>query len=200
MRKQDPFDMLTMVMVGGSDFAHDTLGAAEQDSMCNSMELPAIGSIETRYGGKTCEDRLVFEGWGIVFGDKTDELFVKATVPEGWTKVRTDHYMWSNLADDKGQFRASIMYKPEFYDRDAGITPMKKYNPTTKFFRGPDNQSDYSRVKAVIEDSNNTIIWESDYYKLSADFDSKGRQEILDKATAWLNEHYPNWQDYNAYW
>jgi hypothetical protein len=43
------------------------------------------------------------------------------SLPPGWKVVPTDHSMWSDLVDAKGEKRASIFYKAAFYDRDAFI-------------------------------------------------------------------------------
>lgn len=64
-------------------------------------------------------DQSLLEGWGIVFGEAADDLFVYVTLPDGWIKRPTDHSMWSELVDGEGKVRATIFYKAAFYDRDA---------------------------------------------------------------------------------
>ena len=65
-----------------------------------------------------------FEELGFVFGDKVpnDPLFVKATLPEGWSRVGTEHSMWSSIVDERGVERVAIFYKAAFYDRSAHMT------------------------------------------------------------------------------
>jgi len=48
-----------------------------------------------------------------------DKLFVRATLPQGWKKLATDHSYWSKIVDESGVERVSIFYKGAFYDRDA---------------------------------------------------------------------------------
>lgn len=48
-----------------------------------------------------------------------DDLFVNATLPEGWSKEPTDHSMWSQIVDERGIKRVAIFYKAAFYDRKA---------------------------------------------------------------------------------
>lgn len=48
-----------------------------------------------------------------------DELFVRTTLPAGWSKVATDHAMHSNVADERGVDRVGVFYKAAFYDRRA---------------------------------------------------------------------------------
>jgi hypothetical protein len=201
MRKQNPVDILSIASVAGIDAAIDMLGAKAQGEMIHSMELPSIGSIETLYGAVESINRAIFEGWGIVFGDKTDKLFVAATIPDGWKKHQTSHYMWSYLQDDKGQNRAYIMYKPDCWDMDASISPLKKYSYTTSYFHEDDegHTPDFTRMKVVVKDSNDTIIWESEYYKIDK-LNPLASKTIGQVGIDWLNIHYPDWQDYNAYW
>lgn len=51
----------------------------------------------------------------------SDELFVKTTLPEGWTKGATEHDMHSNVMDERGVERVSVFYKAAFYDRRASF-------------------------------------------------------------------------------
>lgn len=64
-----------------------------------------------------------FEELGFKFGDKIagDDLFRQATLPAGWTKVGSDHAMWSYVADERGINRVGIFYKAAFYDRRADM-------------------------------------------------------------------------------
>lgn len=39
------------------------------------------------------------KGSPIKWGKKVDDLFLEASLPEGWKKVATDHAMWANLVD-----------------------------------------------------------------------------------------------------
>lgn len=59
------------------------------------------------------------EALGVAKGSEEDDLFYRATLPEGWQIVPTDHSMWSQLVDDTGTERAAIFYKAAFYDRTA---------------------------------------------------------------------------------
>ena len=59
---------------------------------------------------------------GIVFHDEVDELFVNATLPDGWKIVACDDARHSELLDEKGTVQAEIFYKAVQYDRRADIT------------------------------------------------------------------------------
>lgn len=61
------------------------------------------------------------ENLGFVFIEKADELFNRYKFPPGWTKIPTEHSMYTRLVDDKGVVRAEIFYKAVPYDRRADI-------------------------------------------------------------------------------
>jgi hypothetical protein len=67
--------------------------------------------------------REAFEAVGFKFGDKIDDLFLSAELPEGWTREATDHDMWSKILDADGVERVSVFYKAAFYDRCAFAHP-----------------------------------------------------------------------------
>ncbi len=48
-----------------------------------------------------------------------DELFINVEAPEGWELKATEHSMWSDIVDDKGEKRGQVFYKAAFYDRRA---------------------------------------------------------------------------------
>lgn len=196
--KDDAF-FATALGMGGMkpDEVIDTISSVGQADLATLTKLPIIGSIEGKYGNPHGENRALFEGWGIVFGDKVDSLFVNATLPEGWKKVPTNE-LYSYLQDEKGQNRATIMY--HWYDRDAWISPMQKYYAETSYFHGADSRPDFTRLKALVKDSNHNIIWESEYYKVDEREYDANSKNIRRHAEDWLNECYPGWEDYNAHW
>ena len=59
---------------------------------------------------------------GITFHEKVDDLFINATLPEGWHIRPTEHRCWSELTDEQGAVQAEIFYKAASYDRRADIT------------------------------------------------------------------------------
>lgn len=64
------------------------------------------------------------EALGFVKGEPVagDDLFVNATLPEGWTKHSTGHSLWTEIRDERGVKRVAIGYKAAFYDRWASIS------------------------------------------------------------------------------
>lgn len=117
-RKEDDLDMLAeLLATEGLDIkAQEQRG---QRRLVNSDVLP-----------RKCNDtfRGQLEQMSIVFGEDFDDLFVNVELPEGWSKISTDHAMWSKLVDDRGRERASIFYKAAFYDRDAHINITRRFS------------------------------------------------------------------------
>jgi len=91
--------------------------AGGQRDLCTSSKLPKIFN-----GGSRSE----LEVMGVVFGEDFDDLFINVTLPPSWKIEATDHSMWSDLVDDKGEVRANIFYKAAFYDRSAFISTVRQ--------------------------------------------------------------------------
>lgn len=142
------------------------------------------------------------EAMGIIFGKAIDDLFVEAQLPNGWKKVPTSHNMWSHLVDEKGRKRASIFYKAAFYDRDAFISLERRFAALVEpLGKDADPNYDYDTAPriAVVRDCGK-IIWESKPLKMTGIRPYQARDVLYPQAKAWLDEHYPNWQDPLAYW
>ena len=151
-------------------------------------------------------DRAVFEKMGIVFGEPVDDLFVRATLPEGWKKKPTDHSMWSKVVDERGRERISVFYKAAFYDRSAHMFPVRRFSTRTMdekddgFGGSVTNKAQYAAIvdgETVIFRTDESVV-EEPGEKYVDYLDRRGVLE--DQALAWLNEHYPDWQDPSAYW
>jgi hypothetical protein len=140
------------------------------------------------------------EQMGVKFGADMDDLFVTAQLPDGWKKQATDHSMWSDLIDEKGRKRAAIFYKAAFYDRSAHISLNRRYGvhgyEPCDSEGNPAEYGKNSHLQTVVKDGDTTIhvagIRENRGYKTGKEH---GKQ-----AGAWLDEHYPNWENPLAYW
>lgn len=144
--------------------------------------------------------RVLLEQMGILFGEDVDELFVNVKLPAGWKKRATEHSMHSELLDDKGRVRAGIFYKAAFYDRKAHISLIRRYNIDTYTACDKDGNNveykDATHFMTVVRDSGNSIhtvcCRAQDDYKLCDEHEKLAR--------AWLNEHFPDWENPLAYW
>lgn len=129
------------------DSTNDVLGKSK-----GTLELPRPW---------TPKDKAITEAWGFEWpeGEEYDPnrrgrpMTVKAKVPEGWSVVATDHGMYKNLLDPKGQVRASLMM--HYIESDAWLTATPKYRATI----WQANFNDDEAIWPVIEDSNNKVLW-----------------------------------------
>lgn len=162
--------------------------AAGQQSFVNSTTLPSDMRDGAHEGLETA---------GVVFGDPVpgDEMFIYAALPEGWKKVPTSHSMWSDLVDDKGRKRASIFYKAAFYDRSAFLHVERRFAV----------REDYEREDVIIMralDGNEVVFTSQEYLyveRYSDEYNSQLKKAIAE-VNAWFEEHYPDWENADAYW
>lgn len=203
----DGMEVLLEAMITG-----DASAAIENQEVWGQQLLVADETLPRKYGFNTTLEQL--ESMGIVFGENADDLFVRVRLPEGWSKQPTSHSMWSNLIDDQGRTRAMIFYKAAFYDRDAHIDIVRRFSYQVQPVCGysdPDYRQ--SEWHVVVTDCDE-VVWQSDErVEPEPGFprgDKKNRQAWLDWgnrkdalggiAKAWLNEHWPEWENPLAYW
>lgn len=154
----------------------------------------------------------VLEAWGVVFSDEDsgDKLFQLCKLPKGWAKQPTDHYMHNDLVDDKGRKRASLMYKPDFWDRDASLSPQRRFS-IRKIYNREDRDAPY--VQFEVQDCGENAFTSSTqyHYKAASEAPREDRlREINERedaerravaeCRAWLDDKYPLWRKYTAYW
>ncbi len=111
-----PMTTLVKTMFPGGIEASEAEG---QKQLVESDVLPAD------LGGEAT----AFVALGFVIGDVVpgDEIFRTCQLPKGWTKRKTDHAMWSHIADENGVVRVKVFYKAAFYDRSARASLVKRY-------------------------------------------------------------------------
>ena len=104
--ERDPIRALVTGLPGGIDRQE----RAGQREIVESDVLPVDGFDEAALAA------LGFVAGGVVPGDP---LFRYVRLPPGWTRVATDHAMWSKIADEAGCERIDVFYKAAYYDRRA---------------------------------------------------------------------------------
>ena len=168
----------------------------------DSMEWAEKNIIITQ--NNVAYTRQQYEKMGIVIVEEFDDLFFNVKLPNGWEIKATDHSMWNNLFDDKGRKRATFFYKAAFYDRSAHI------NFNTRFHIGVDHiaeaDSDYevwkkSDYQGTIKDGEE-IIFSTECVSPTGDYskDDKVKNGLREQLKKYMSEHYPNYEDINAYW
>lgn len=193
------FENFVVAMTPGGIEAQE---AAGQRVLCaKSAQLPKAA------GGYRDIDRAIYEAMGIIFHDDADDLFVNVTLPAGWKIQPTDHSMWSNLRDDKGRTRAAIFYKAAFYDRAAHIDPQTRFSYGTRPVGGWDAPRPQT-FEGYVSDGETATVFQTDATKPEPDYEppeawlawSTSKDLRSDQAKAWLEAHYPDWQNPLAYW
>jgi hypothetical protein len=131
-----------------------------------------------------------FEKLGFVFGDEVDDLFVRATLPAGWTRAATDHSMHSDVLDEKGRKRVGVFYKAAFYDRRADAYLVPRFRVEKKY---PDGEIEADTMIPVIITDGGEEIHRLGEAKYLGDWEASDR---LDKeGYAWLDANRPGWKD-----
>jgi hypothetical protein len=158
--------------------------------------------------------------------DSDDDLFMSVILPKGWIKRGTNHSMWSELLDDKGNVRATIFYKAAFYDREAFIN----FNRKISHFVNREGfcNDDYSYNEKGIYNSYSTpfigmiktnkgeVLFKTKSYELPIeyeDYDGTRRYSerykfisniikkvLLKECLGFLKENYPEWESIYSYW
>lgn len=145
-----------------------------------------------------------YEKMGIEIVSEYDDLFYNIKLPDGWEIKATDHSMWNELFDDKGRKRADFFYKAAFYDRNAFINFDTRFHLSVNHIA--DRSEDYevwskSDFQGKIKDGQ-AIIFETKPEKCTGDYQAdKAIEDVLRKELiSYMEEHYPDYKDINAYW
>lgn len=145
-----------------------------------------------------------YEKMGIKIADDYDDLFWKVEMPIGWQIKATDHTMWNNLFDDKGRKRANFFYKAAFYDRDAFINFDTRFSVCVEHTANTEEEYEVwknSDYQGVVKDGE-TIIFSTECVAVTGtyDGDDKIKNFLRQNLEHYMQEHYPNYKDINAYW
>ncbi len=156
----------------------------------------------SRMARKMRPSREAWEKLGFVFSDiEGDDVLCNAVLPEGWSIKATDHSMWNNIYDEKGNERGSMFYKAAFYDRDAHMNLERRYHICTV-----DKDGDSNIVEVYFGNSKEKLFVAGEL-EHNPDAPSAERRKFYDEeeklrelAIEYANENYPEWEDPTAYW
>jgi len=168
--------------------AATTPGGIEAQEACGQQQFVNSSTLPKRCIGCTREQ---IEALDIIFGEDVDDLFVRVTLPAGWSIVPTDHSMWSKLIDERGRERAAMFYKAAFYDRDAHISLSHCIRITRRWY------DETNETDAAVLCANGNILFETGRVG-RRDWDAVDK--IEQTAHAWADEHYPDHKNPLAYW
>lgn len=188
---KSPFNIENMVTAQRMGYdgilAQEAAGSAE---LVDADELPRQMSDE-------CKAALIQAG--VVFPDKEceDKLFVYAILPKDWKKKvpNKEDPRGIALQDQHGRMRAGIFYKAAFYDRKASMYICRRYTIACDY----DRMDKMKQIVVQVKDHNGSVLFETAAKEKGEKYWED--QEALEKvAKAWVDEHYPDWQNPSAYW
>ena len=144
---------------------------------------------------KECNSWAALEAAGVKQLDEADDLLVNVQLPPGWQVKQTNHYIWSDLFDEKGRRRASIVHKGVLWDPYANMMVLNRFS-----IRG-DTQLRVLDSEVVELYHTDTITRPSrdsscEEWKLF----SRQSTRLWEDARRWLDSQYPDWRNPSAYW
>lgn len=155
-----------------------------------------------KHGTSQIAECALWKAMGVVLGDSVDKLLRKATLPDGWKIQRTDHHMWKDLVDDQGRTRASIMHKAAFYDEDASVTIVPRFQASYQY--ADKMGKDSNAVYGVVTDCGKEIFRTRVFRWRPASRLNEYKQvteEATAQAVAWLEKKgYSDFKNPLAYW
>ncbi len=177
-------------VLGGNPGAIEAQEARGQQQLAVSSQLPTDGIA--------CAEGMGIKVIGPVEGDP---LFMKVELPAGWQIKPTDHSMWSDLLDDKGRKRAGIFYKAAYYDRSAHMGARCRYNSGSEpqgGYDAPGYNYKTTPLVAYVNDGNTRLWTSAPIPKGEKSWEASDTARAM--AHVWALEHFPLYEDTNAYW
>ncbi len=153
-----------------------------------NCQLPVHGS-----------DSSAFLHMGIEFGSFADgDLLRDARLPQGWKKEPAKEN-WSNIVDERGCIRAKV-----FEHKDKALMyPERRFNCSREkhdlavVFHVWDSDSNKSKRICIFK--KRFVL--PDKKRFQKAYDQKVEEFTkLKVCEKWLDETFPKWNDYNAYW
>jgi hypothetical protein len=167
--------------------------AQGQRSFVGSDTLPTDMRRHSGYNTMEILEAAGVKFLGVVEGDK---MFQCVELPQGWKKMATDHFLWSNLVDDKGRVRAAIFYKAAFYDRSAHISLSCRFGVSFDY-----DGFDKENVGVANVTDGDRVIHTTEQISTA---EGETRHDVSEKArklaVEWLDKNHPDWRNPGAYW
>lgn len=119
----------------------------EAQEASGQRQLTSSSQLPTNADGLAVKAQYEKMGIKVLKESEGDNLFFDVILPEGWEIKASEHSMWSNLIDNKGRIRANIFYKAAFYDRNANIQFLRRFNFEIHKFLPQEKTGSYEPVK-----------------------------------------------------
>jgi hypothetical protein len=198
----------------------NTPGGIERQEAEGQLRLIANAQLPIKVNsGPQVGGEKVYTDMGIhVVGiDPSDKIFFNVVLPEGWSKVPTDHSMWSDLRDQYGRKRGSIFFKAAFYDYEAFFNQECRFYVRVEPIDAYKSDITYEEREAMPKVGRvydcDKVVFETDPVQLEAAATREARdatywakqdsdkKDLSKQCEEWLNSHgYTEYKDVNAYW
>lgn len=167
------------------------------NSMLDKNMLTVAVGTSTRVTCKLPKDmkpnKETFESLGFIFKDINDDIFYQATLPKGW-KLKPNGFYYTIIIDEKNRKRVTFFCKSSSYDNRGHMNLSKRFSTAYKH-TDPENQK--SPIKVFIEDADESIFFNVGQCKSEY---SNEYEDLLSKATEYLDTNYPEWKNPTKYW
>lgn len=166
------------------------------DIVQNMEQRRALGDGTTIQFGIRCttpKGAEVLANAGVVFAGKRDHMVQTLVLPPGWT-TKTEGY-WTKILDELGRERAHGFYKGASHDYEAFYSVYGRYGLRDEY-EGGEYVDRGTRRRTVASDGGAVTLFRPEGWGIGG----KGREDQQAMCVAWLDEHFPNWQDVAAYW
>lgn len=141
---------------------------------------------------------------GIVVLEEEDDYLCRVQLPDGWKIERIDS-LWCNILDDKGRKRINFFYKAAFWGRDAFTNFLCRYGISILPF--DEYMSDATYEDRILKPWSVYLTDCGEKVEKIHEITPTTKKEFYDVedklrfiGLEYLNEHYPDHKDINAYW
>lgn len=176
--RRDLEEVAMLGMIGGAETAITHMNALGRRGSQGWDKVPIPEPL----------DKTILEEAGVVFGEVLNSLFIQVKYPDGWKVKGTDHYMYSNLLNTRGQARANIGLKVA--DSWGYLRASRLFDPSFHSDCWRDNTLPYV---PAIKDSLGNILWRGRPMGRDLDVATNAAKELLTSI-------YPDWNNPRAYW
>lgn len=135
---------------------------------------------------KMLPSRRICESLGFTFAPSKNSLYYTATMPAGWRVESSGSDYKLYIVDAKG-FRRG---EKNWYFHSSDFTLFTRYNITTL-------RIDRDTIEVVVEDYDGKVIYRAGR---CAEIDSAEYDDFTEKCRVYLQENFPDWKEYDAYW
>lgn len=145
---------------------------------------------------KMSPNKEVFESVGFTFEDVGDNDCYQATLPVGWKSYSESEFGGTTLLDEKGRERGFFFYKTLPYESDNGILKLCTRFEVNWNFINPENWNGPVEV-LVVDYVEDTVVFNAGQCD---ELESKEYNQLHEKASEFLNNNYPDWENPLKYW